>query len=124
MRLFGFNSLRLSTFTATLAGISSARVADAGVYSFWAMGALALVAGLNGRMRKLVPGFIWLAAALLFLSIVLVNSEAPRLRLPIDPFVLLLAGAGMAAAVSQYTPSSRRRLERDSGLMLDSYVNT
>jgi 4-amino-4-deoxy-L-arabinose transferase-like glycosyltransferase len=97
LRLFGFNSLALSRFTATLAGISSPGVADAGVYSFWAVCALALGAGLSRRVRSRVPGFVGLAAGMLFLSILFVNSEAPRLRLPIDPFVLLLAGAGVGA---------------------------
>jgi hypothetical protein len=122
LRLFGLNSLRLSTFTASLAGITSARVADAGVFSFWVVGALAVAAGLNGRVRKQIPGFIWLAATLLFFSIVLINSEAPRLRLSLDPFVLLLAGAGMAAAASQWLRSPRRDLEGSRDMMLDSYI--
>jgi len=105
LRLFGFNSLALSQFTATTAGISSPSVADAGVYSFWAVCAMALVAGLSRRVRRKVPGFVWLVAGLLFLSIVFVNSEAPRLRLPIDPFVLLLAGAGVAAVSRRWTVS-------------------
>jgi Dolichyl-phosphate-mannose-protein mannosyltransferase len=120
LRLVGFNSLSLSEFTATDAGIASPGVADAGVFSFWAIGALALVGALNGRVRKGVPGFMWLAVGLLFLSIVLVNSEAPRLRLPIDPFVLLLAGAGLSAA-SRWIGTSSRRLEPRHGGLLDSY---
>jgi 4-amino-4-deoxy-L-arabinose transferase-like glycosyltransferase len=123
LRLFGLNSLRLSAYTASVAGITSAGVSDAGVVSFWVVGALALAAALNSRVRKRIPGFIWLATGLLFLSIVLINSEAPRLRLPLDPFVLLLAGAGTAAAAGQWKRSSRRRLERDNNRVLDSYVD-
>jgi 4-amino-4-deoxy-L-arabinose transferase-like glycosyltransferase len=111
MRLFGFNSLALSDFTATDAGISSPGVANAGVYSFWVVCAMALAAGLSRRVRSRVPGFVWLAPGLLFLSIVFVNTEAPRLRLPIDPFVLLLAGAGMAAIARRWTVSKAAREE-------------
>jgi hypothetical protein len=64
---------------------------------------------------------MWLAAGLLFVSIILVNSEAPRLRLPLDPFVLLLAGAGAAAVATRSMDSRRRRLEPDGARLLDSY---
>ncbi len=96
-RLLGFNSLSLSRFTASVAGITSPEVADAGVFSFWVVGAMALVACFQRGIRRRIPAFVWLVAAFLFLSIVFVNSEAPRLRLPLDPFVLLLAGAGLAS---------------------------
>lgn len=97
LRLFGLNSLSLSRFTARSAGITSAGVADAGVYSFWAVCLLALVALSHRQTRRRVPLYIWLAGGLLYISVVLVNSEAPRLRLPLDPFFLLFAGAGLAA---------------------------
>lgn len=106
LRLFGFNRFSVSRFTASVAGITSPRVADAGVYSFWVVSALALVALANRRLRARIPGFIWLAVGVLFLSIVFVNSEAPRLRLPLDPFVLLLAGAALASGFGRRARSS------------------
>lgn len=99
-RLAGVNRLSLSQFTASVAGITSPAVADAGVFDFWLVGALALLSLLNRTVRDRIPGFMWLVAALLFLSIVFVNSEAPRIRLPLDPFVLLLAGAAIASLTS------------------------
>jgi hypothetical protein len=35
---------------------------------------------------------------LLALSVVLVNVETPRFRAPVDPFLILLAAAGLATA--------------------------
>lgn len=104
-RLFGFNRLSLSQFNASVAGVTSPRVAGAGVYSLWAISALALAGLLSRRVRRGLPGFVWLAGGLLFLSIVFVNSEAPRLRLPIDPFVLLVAGAGLGAIRIRRNPT-------------------
>ena len=111
LRLFGLNDLALSEYTARAAGISSPGVAAAGVYSFWAVSALALAAVASRRIRARVPGFAWLAGGLLLVSIVFVNSEAPRLRLPVDPFVLLLAGAALAW-ISRRAAGGRRGAAR------------
>lgn len=107
LRLVGFNSLALSRSTASAAGITSPAVADAGVFSFWAVCVIALVGLVDRTVRRRIPAFLGLAAGLLFLSIVFVNSEAPRLRLPIDPFVLLLAGAGLASVTHRRSAAPR-----------------
>lgn len=108
LRLFGLNRLSLSRYTASLAGITSPAVADAGVYSFWVICTLALAALYRRRMRQQIPLYLWLAAGLLFVSVVFVNSEAPRLRLPIDPLILLAAGAGFMALTGAIRTSTRR----------------
>jgi len=97
VRLLDLNALSQSRYTATLGGITSPGVGDATIYGFWVVAAVALYACLRRDIRQRVPAFVWLAALLLFLSTVLVNSETPRLRLPLDPFIILLAGAGTAA---------------------------
>jgi hypothetical protein len=96
--------LSRARFTATLSGIDSAAVAEAGVFCFWAVLVAALGAGSLSVIRRRVPMFVWLAAALLFASIVLANAETPRLRLPLDPFVILIAGAGLARMAPRLRP--------------------
>ena len=99
-----YNTLRLADLTgraparygATLAGITSPGFADLCTYAFWVLLALALTGLFLSRVRHQVPVFVWVAAGLLLLSVILVNGEAPRLRIPIDPFLLVLAGAALA----------------------------
>ena len=46
---------------------------------------------------------------LLALSVVLVNVETPRFRAPIDPFLILLAAAGLAAGTARIRARLRDR---------------
>lgn len=100
-RLLDFSGLSRARQMATGSGITSPWVAYAGVFSFWAVLAAAAVGIADGRLRRAVPGFVWLAAGLLFLSIVPVNAETPRFRVPLDPFVILLAGAAVTSATER-----------------------
>ena len=97
LRLADLHGLGNDRYTATLVGVTSTSWADATVIGFWVVLPLAVMGIIIGDVRRRVPGFVWLAAALLFLSIVLVNSETPRLRLPLDPMLILLAAGAIAA---------------------------
>ena len=117
LRLVGIGSLSLARYNAGVAGITSPAVADAGIAAFWVIAALAAWAATRAELRRRVPGFLWLLMLLLYLTVVLVNGEMPRLRLPLDPFVLVLAGAGTAAAGTALLarwPGSSNRLSRTS----------
>jgi 4-amino-4-deoxy-L-arabinose transferase-like glycosyltransferase len=94
LRILDLTGSSQAHFMATVAGIRSPRVADATVYALWAVLALAVFGFAHRSVRRRIPAYIWVAAGLLFATVVLVNGEAPRLRIPIDPFILLLAGAG------------------------------
>jgi hypothetical protein len=110
LRLADLHGLANDRFTATLVGVTSNWVADATVIGFWMVLPLAVVGVFIRDVRRRVPSFVWLAAALLFLSIVFVNSETPRLRLPLDPLLILLAAGTIAALVpgAQGSRSGRR----------------
>jgi 4-amino-4-deoxy-L-arabinose transferase-like glycosyltransferase len=97
-RLLDFSGLSRARQMATTSGITSTWVTYAGVFSFWAVLAVAAAGVAMRRLHRAVPGFVWLAAGLLSLSIVLVSTETPRFRVPLDPLVILVAGAGLAAA--------------------------
>jgi 4-amino-4-deoxy-L-arabinose transferase-like glycosyltransferase len=115
-----YNTLRIADLTgqvaarygASLAGITSPLFADLCVYAIWVVLVLAAAGLVLGPVRRAVPGFVWAAAGLLFLSVVLVNGESPRLRIPIDPFLLLLAGAVLAQMSRRAAPPIEARLRR------------
>jgi hypothetical protein len=75
-----------------------ASTARTGVTSLWILCVLAL-AGAFTRLVRGAPKWVWWVPLLLALSVVLVNVETPRFRAPIDPFLILLASAGLATAV-------------------------
>ena len=117
LRLAGIGQLSLARYNALVAGITSPAVADAGIAAFWVIAALAAGAVAWAPLRRRVPGFVWVLMALLYLSVVLVNAEAPRLRLPLDPFVLVLAAACLVAARTALLarwPGPARRHSRTS----------
>jgi 4-amino-4-deoxy-L-arabinose transferase-like glycosyltransferase len=97
LRLADLHGLANDRYTATLVGVTSTRWADATVIGFWVVLPLAVMGVIVSGVRRRVPGFVWLEAALLFLSIVFVSSETPRLRLPLDPLLILLAAGAIAA---------------------------
>jgi 4-amino-4-deoxy-L-arabinose transferase-like glycosyltransferase len=83
---------------ATAASISlPLGVARDGVIGFWIVGLLALAGAFSKPVRD-APKWVWGVPLLLALSVVLVNVESPRFREPIDPFLILLAAAGVASA--------------------------
>jgi hypothetical protein len=71
--------------------------ADAGVFTFWAVAALALAGALTARGRR-IPLHVAAVPALLYLSVVFLAFETPRYRPGIDPFVVLLAAVALVAA--------------------------
>lgn len=81
-------------------------IADAGVVTFWILGALALVGAFTHRIRA-APAWVWMIPLLLWCSVALVNAETPRFREPVDPFLILSAACALAAA-----PGVVRRLVR------------
>jgi 4-amino-4-deoxy-L-arabinose transferase-like glycosyltransferase len=84
----------------------SAGDAEVGVIAFWVLCLLALAGAFTPAVRA-APKWPWAVPVLLALSVVFVNVETPRFREPIDPFLILLAGAAVAA-VSDRVRSSRR----------------
>ncbi|MBV9806699.1 MAG: glycosyltransferase family 39 protein [Solirubrobacterales bacterium] len=100
------NTLRLLELEGSFAWHASATAqsiatdrAGTGVVSFWILCALAL-AGSFTRLTRAAPRWPWLIPLLLALSVVLVNVETPRFRAPVDPFLILLAAAGLATAAA------------------------
>jgi 4-amino-4-deoxy-L-arabinose transferase-like glycosyltransferase len=96
------NTLRMFELEGTFAWQASASaisVADntarVGIASFWVLCLLA-VAGAFTKLARTAPKWIWWVPILLALSVVVVNVETPRFREPIDPFLILLASAGLA----------------------------
>jgi len=75
--------------------IDDARI---GVIAFWVLCLLAL-AGLFTRAARGAPRWPWAVPVLFALSVVFVNVETPRFREPIDPFLLVLAGCAVDAAL-------------------------
>lgn len=101
------NTLRLFELEGTYAWKASASAislststARTGVIGFWIVCVLAL-AGAFSRPVRAAPKWVWGVPVLLALSIVLVNVETPRFRAPIDPFLILLASAGLAAVLGR-----------------------
>jgi 4-amino-4-deoxy-L-arabinose transferase-like glycosyltransferase len=81
--------------------------ADRGVLCFWIVTTVALAAALCGVARR-TPWLVWSFPALMFLGVVFLVVETPRYRTPIDPFLVLLAAAGVVAAV-RWVVALRRR---------------
>jgi hypothetical protein len=79
---------------------------------FLAVLALALTGVATGAARG-APRWLWAIPALLFLSVALVIAGV-RFRMPVEPFVVLLAGAGLAELVSRVratrAPPARARI--------------
>jgi 4-amino-4-deoxy-L-arabinose transferase-like glycosyltransferase len=98
------NTLRLFELEGTFAWHASASaillpldVARDGVIGFWIVCVLAL-GGAFSRPVRAAPKWVWAVPLLLAVSVVLVNVETPRFRAPVDPFLILIAAAGLAAA--------------------------
>ena len=103
------NTLRLFELEGSYAWHASAKamslpigLADTGVISFWVLCLLSL-AGAFTRLARGAPAWVWFVPLLLALSVVLVNVETPRFRAPVDPFLILLAAAGLATAAGWVT---------------------
>lgn len=100
------NTLRLFelegtyAWQAAAAGISlPLSTARIGVASLWLLCLFALAGAFSPAVRA-AQKWVWGVPLLLALSVVLVNVETPRFRAPIDPFLILLAAAGLASAIA------------------------
>jgi Dolichyl-phosphate-mannose-protein mannosyltransferase len=80
--------------------------AEVGVIAFWVLCLLAL-GGLFTRAVRAAPRWPWAVPVLLALSVVFINVETPRFREPIDPFLVLLAAAGVSALAARLRSSRR-----------------
>jgi 4-amino-4-deoxy-L-arabinose transferase-like glycosyltransferase len=101
------NTLRMFELEGTFAWQSSAsavslpdNTARVGIASFWVLCVLALAGGFT-KLARSAPKWIWWVPILLAITVVLVNVETPRFREPIDPFLILLAAAGLATALGR-----------------------
>ena len=99
------NTLRLFELEGAYAWHASAlaigmpvSAAHTGVVAFWVLCLLAL-AGLATAAGRGAPRWILAIPLLYALSIVFVNTETPRFREPIDPFLILLAGCAVASGL-------------------------
>lgn len=99
-----WNSLRLLDLTGTKRvrfGASTVDVpggiAVAGAALFHVLGVLALAGALLPAARR-VPRPIWLVPLLMWLSTVVVESETPRFRAGVEPFVIVLAALALSEA--------------------------
>lgn len=79
-------------------------LAEAGVYSFWALALLAVAGAFTAAARR-IPGFVWAIIPLLLLSIVFVGGSA-RYRAPLEPLVVLLAALAVAWVVARLRPAT------------------
>lgn len=89
LRLFDLDGFARTRFTAGTIDLPGGP-AVAGAIMFYAVALLALAGALSARARQ-APRALWLLGALQFASTVLVISETPRFRTPLEPFILLLA---------------------------------
>ena len=101
------NTLRMFEVEGTFAWHASADAigvpvgaAGVGVAAFWVVCLLAL-AGLMTQAARAAPRWLWAIPVLYALTIVFINVETPRFREPIDPFLLLLAGCAIEAALQR-----------------------
>jgi len=101
------NTLRMFELEGSFAWQASAaavslptNTARVGIFSFWLLCLLA-IAGAFTRLARSAPTWVWVVPLLLALSVVVVNVETPRFREPVDPFLILLAAAGVATAVGR-----------------------
>lgn len=85
---------------------------EVGRYAFWIVFITAVAALVFVPMLRRAPGFFYAVPLLLFASIVFVNSSA-RYREPVDPFLVLLAGAGVAVLIERWTGPGRERLSEE-----------
>jgi 4-amino-4-deoxy-L-arabinose transferase-like glycosyltransferase len=119
------NSLRLlelggagrTRFTAGSIDVSPG-AAVIGAWQLWLLLVLGIAGAACGTLRR-VPRWLRVFPAILWVATVLVQSETPRFRAPIDPFVVMLAAAApfglrerFPAALRRPVVAARRPLRR------------
>jgi 4-amino-4-deoxy-L-arabinose transferase-like glycosyltransferase len=105
LRLLELGGAARTRFTASTIDVPGG-AAVAGAWELWLYLALAAAAVALGMLRR-VPGWLVALPIVLWVTTVLVQSETPRFRAPIDPFVVLLAAAGVAAVRARIQSGGR-----------------
>jgi hypothetical protein len=93
---------------------------DLGMLSFWLL-ALGAIYGCFTRTVRLQERWIWLVPAFTYLGFIFIQSEVPRFRSPIDPFLCMLAAC---ACVSIWERVQLERLPRRRPGLRGEYANT
>jgi hypothetical protein len=113
VRVVTRNTLRLAELTPPsdwrAAGAGMGMPAAAGVLTsawFWIVLALAVAGVATGAARR-APRFLWLLAVLMYLSAAVVISGV-RFRMPLEPFVVMLAGVALVHFTSPVLDLGRR----------------
>lgn len=116
LQVMGFG---LSEWYSREVGIDS-KWSDLAVLSFWLM-ALGALYGCFTRQVRLGEKWIWLVPLVMYLGIVFIQSEVPRFRSPIDPFLCMLAAC---AAVSVWERIEQHGVIRRRPGFRGEYANT
>jgi 4-amino-4-deoxy-L-arabinose transferase-like glycosyltransferase len=101
------NTLRMLDLEGSFAWESSVSAisiprgtAEVGVVGFWLFAILAALGALTSYARR-APRWMWFVPILFALSTIWIRMETPRFRLPIDPFLILLAACAVRAFAEQ-----------------------
>lgn len=105
IRLFDLDGFARTRFTAGTIDLPGGP-AVAGAIMFYVVALLALAGALSARARE-APRVLWLLPVLQFVSTVLVISETPRFRTPLEPFILLLAALTVERLLTRVVPGRR-----------------
>jgi 4-amino-4-deoxy-L-arabinose transferase-like glycosyltransferase len=105
LRLLELGGASRTRFTASTIDVPQG-AAVIGAWELWLYLALAAAGVALGALRR-VPGWLVALPLVLWVTTVVAQSETPRFRAPIDPFVVLLATAGVAAVRSRVQPGGR-----------------
>jgi 4-amino-4-deoxy-L-arabinose transferase-like glycosyltransferase len=96
LRGFELDGMDWSIHTAATVSID-ATWAKRGVWCFWLFVVVALAGAFTPLARR-APWYVWAFPALMYLSVVFLVIETPRYRMPLDPFVVLLAALAVVTA--------------------------
>lgn len=117
-RLLDLGGFARSDQTAGWQGISKG-ANHVGVYALWLVALLAIYGCFTPAIRR-GEKWIWLIPLLMYLSVVYVQSDTPRFRAPVDPFLMVLGAAGAVRAWDWVLQQSGRRRPELRG----EYANT
>jgi 4-amino-4-deoxy-L-arabinose transferase-like glycosyltransferase len=95
-RMLELGGLERARKTTRILSFNS-NIADAGTWSFWVIGVLALL-GCFTRLARRVPRGLWMIPVFVFLGSIFIQSETPRFRIGADPFFILLAVLALTTA--------------------------
>ena len=80
--------------------------AEIAIGGFWVCTVLAVLGAFAQSARR-APKWLWLVPILYALATVWVRAETPRFRLPIDPFLILLASCALVSALHRVRSRDR-----------------